>query len=72
MQVTVCTFFCVAGSLAPSREFVASYVDMVSETPRFASMTAGKNDPFVQTLTSAMKSSVGSDNVRAVTGKRSF
>jgi len=65
-----CSGNVLTGSLAPSREFVASYVDMVSETPRFASMTAGKNDPFVQTLTSAMKSSVGSDNVRAVTAKR--
>merc|ERR1712088_862009 len=65
-----CSGNVLTGSLAPSREFVASYVDMVSETPRFASMTAGKNDPFVQTSTSAMKSSVGSDNVRTVTAKR--
>ena len=33
-------------------------------------MTAGKNDQFVQTMLSAMKSSVGPDNVRAVNAKR--
>jgi len=65
-----CTGNVLTGSLAPSRELIASWIDIVSETPRFASMTAGKNDLFVQTLLSAMKSSVGSDNVRAVNAKR--
>ena len=58
------------GSLAPSRDFIASWIDIVSDTPRFASMTAGKNDLFVQTMLSAMKSSVGSENVRSVNAKR--
>merc|ERR1711862_719506 len=43
---------------------------IVSETPRFASMTAGKNDLFVQTMLATMKSSVGSENVRTVNAKR--
>ena len=64
------SFLYVSGSLAPSRELIASWIDIVSETPRFASMTAGKNDQFVQTMLSAMKSSVGPDNVRAVNAKR--
>ena len=42
----------------------------MSETPRFASMTAGKNDLFVQTMLAAMKSSVGPENVRTVSAKR--
>ena len=33
-------------------------------------MTAGKNDPFVQTMLAAMKSSVGPENVRTVSAKR--
>jgi len=65
-----CSGRVLTGSLAPSRELIASWIDIVSETPRFASMTAGKNDLFVQTLLSAMKSSVGSDNVRSVNAKR--
>jgi len=56
--------------LAPSREFIASWLDIVSETSRFASMTAGKNDLFVQTMASGMKTSVGADNVRILNAKR--
>lgn len=33
-------------------------------------MTSGKNDPYVQSLVTAMKSSVGADNVRTVNAKR--
>lgn len=33
-------------------------------------MTAGKNDPYVQSLVTALKSSVGSDNVRTLNAKR--
>merc|ERR1712241_604885 len=65
-----CSGNVLTGSLAPSRELIASWIDIVSDTPRFASMTAGKNDLFVQTMLSAMKSSVGSENVRSVNAKR--
>ena len=42
----------------------------MSETPRSPSMTAGKNDLFVQTMLAAMKYSVGPENVRTVSAKR--
>ena len=65
-----CSGNVLTGSLAPSREFIASWVDIVSDTPRFASMTAGKNDVFVNTLLSTLNASVGQDNVRTLKSKR--
>ena len=65
-----CSGNVLTGSLAPSKEFLTSWLDLVSDSPRFPSMISGKNDPYVQALLAAMKSSVGADNVRAVNAKR--
>ena len=64
-----CSGNVLAGSLAPSKEYIKSWIDLVSETPRFPSMTSGKNDLFVQTLLAGMKSAVGNDNVRSLKAK---
>ena len=64
-----CTGNVLTGSLAPSRESINSWLDLAHEYPRSPSMTAGKNDLYVQTLVSSMKSSVGADNVRTLNAK---
>lgn len=65
-----CSGNVLSGSLAPSRDFIASWIDILADTPRAPSMTSAKNDPFVQTMLDGMKSSLGSDNVRSVNAKR--
>ena len=64
-----CTGNVLTGSLAPSRESINFWIDLAYEFPRSPSMTAGKNDLYVQTLLSSMKTSVGADNVRPVNAK---
>jgi hypothetical protein len=65
-----CSGKVLEGSLSLSKDSIATWVDHIADTPRFASMTAGKNDPFVQSLTGALKTAVGVENVRLLTGKR--
>ena len=64
-----CTGNVLTGSLAPSRDSINSWIDLAYEFPRSPSMTAGKNDLYVQTLLSSMKTSVGADNVRTLNAK---
>ena len=65
-----CSGNVLSGSLAPSIDHIASWIDHAADTPRFVSMTVGKNDPHVNALINAMKSNVGSDNVRTLNAKR--
>ena len=65
-----CSGNVLSGSLTPSEDYIQSWMEVVAETPRFPSMTSGKNDQFVNTLLTGMKSAVGQDNVRSLNAKR--
>lgn len=65
-----CSGNVLTGSLAPSMDHLASWIDHAADTPRHISMTSSKNDPHVQALFNAMKSNVGADNVRTLNAKR--
>lgn len=65
-----CSGHVFSGSLSPSKQSVDTWLQHMSTTPRFASITASKTDFFVQGLADAMKAYVGSNNVRLVQSKR--
>ena len=65
-----CSGNVLTGSLAPSMDHLASWIDHAADTPRHISTTSSKNDPHVQALFNAMKSNVGADNVRTLNAKR--